>query len=113
MKAGLIVPSLICALAIASPALAQKAPDTGYIFPPGGKAGTASDVRLGGYDWTPDMEFFIHDKRVQLTPTGPLGPILIPPPPYWFGAKGRITGPPRAREIPAKLVIAADVPPGP
>ncbi len=59
------------------------------------------------------MEFFVHDRRVQLRPAGPSGPILIPPPPYWFGAKGRITGPPLPREVPAKLVIPADVPPGP
>jgi hypothetical protein len=92
---------------------AQKAPEAGYIFPAGGKAGTAIEVRLGGYDWTPDMEFFVHDKRVQLVPAGPPGPILIPPPPYWFGAKGRIAALPLPREVPAKLVIPADVPAGP
>jgi hypothetical protein len=97
----------------AHPAHAQKAPEAGYVFPPGGKAGTTASVVLGGYDWTPDMELFVHDKRVQLTATGPPGPILIPPPPYWFGAKGRITGPPLPREVPAKFVIPADVPPGP
>ena len=32
------------------------------------------------------MEFFVSDSRVRLIPTGPPGPILIPPPPYWFGA---------------------------
>jgi hypothetical protein len=97
-----------------SPTLrAQKAPEAGYIFPAGGKAGTTIEVRLGGYDWTPDMEFFVHAKRVQLVPTGPPGPILIPPPPYWFGAKSRIAALPLPREVSAKLVIPADVPPGP
>jgi hypothetical protein len=67
-------------------ARAQKAPEAGYVFPVGGNAGTTIDVKLGGYDWTPDMEFFVHDKRVQLIASGPPGPILIPPPPYWFGA---------------------------
>ena len=100
-------------LAITPAARAQKAPEAGYIFPAGGKAGTVVNVQLGGYDWTPDMEFFVHDKRVQLIPTGPLSPILIPPPPYWFGAKGRIAALPIPREISAKLVIPADVPPGP
>jgi len=92
---------------------AQKAPDAGYIFPPGGKAGTTVDVRLGGYDWTPDMEVFSLDPRVKLTLSGPPGPVLIPPPPYWFGAKGRLAALPLARETPAKLVIPADVAAGP
>ncbi len=92
---------------------AQRAPEAGYVFPAGGKAGTTIDVKLGGYDWTPDMEFFAHDKLVKLVPSGPPGPILIPPPPYWFGAKGRLASQPLPREVPAKLVIPADVPPGP
>ena len=94
-------------------ALAQRAPEAGYIFPAGAKAGTTVNVHLGGYEWTPDMEYFVHDRRVQLVPAGPPGPILIPPPPYWFGAKGRIVSPPLPREVAAKLVIPADVPPGP
>src|ERR1700733_15254725 len=62
---------------------AQKVPEAGYIFPPGGKAGSTVEVQIGGYDWTPDMDFFVHDKRIQLIPAGPPGPILIPGPPYW------------------------------
>jgi hypothetical protein len=92
---------------------AQKVPQAGYIFPPGGKAGTTVEVCLGGYDWTPDMEYFVHDPRVKLLVGGPPGPILIPPPPYWFGAKGRIAALPLPREVPAKLVLPADLPPGP
>ena len=57
----------------APPTRAQKAPDAGYIFPPGGKAGTTVNVQLGGYDWTPDMELFVHDKRVMLEVLGPAG----------------------------------------
>ena len=102
--------ALVCFPPFAS---AQKAPEAGYLFPAGGKAGTTIDVRLGGYDWTPDMEFFVHDRRIKLTPSGPPGPILIPPPPYWFGAKGRIGSLPLPREVPAKLVIPADMPAGP
>src|SRR5437773_6538559 len=105
--------ALACLLSTARSAHAQKVPEAGYIFPAGGKAGTIVDVHLGGYDWTPDMEFFVHDKRMRLIPSGPLGPILIPPPPYWFGAKGRITALPLPREVPAKLTIPADVGPGP
>src|SRR5260370_13402777 len=107
------VVAMACLFTINPILRAQKAPEAGYIFPAGGKAGTTIEARLGGYDWTPDMEFFVHDKRVQLVPTGPPGPILIPPPPYWFGAKSRIAALPVPREVPAKLVIPADVPPGP
>jgi len=100
-------------LFLAGAARAQKAPELGYIFPSGGKAGTTVDVRLGGYDWTPDMEYFVQDKRIRLIPSGPPGPILVPGPPYWFGAKSRIVAMPLPREVPAKLIIPADVPPGP
>jgi hypothetical protein len=112
-------PSRITLLAVAglltlvAPICAQKVPEAGYVFRPGGQAGTTVEVRLGGYDWTPDMDFFVHDRRVQLLATAPPGPILIPGPPYWFGAKGRITALPLPREVPAKFVIPADVPPGP
>ncbi|MSQ95268.1 MAG: hypothetical protein EXR98_12025 [Gemmataceae bacterium] len=100
-------------LVLAPSARAQKAPEAGYIFPAGGKAGTTINVVLGGYDWTPDMEYFVHDKRVQLIASGPPGPILIPPPPYWFGQKGRLASMPLAREVPAKIVLPANLPPGP
>ncbi|MBM3996956.1 MAG: hypothetical protein FJ303_22815 [Planctomycetes bacterium] len=105
----------VCAIAFfaSSPVHAQKAPEAGYVFPAGGKAGTAVDVKLGGYDWTPDTEYLAHDKRVQLVANGPPGPILIAPPPYWFGAKGRIGSLPLPRETLAKFVIPADMPPGP
>src|ERR1019366_3037389 len=114
MRTSLIPVAIVsCFLALASGARAQKGPEAGYVFPAGGKAGTTVNIHLGGYDWTPDMEFFVHDKRVQLIPTGPPGPILIPPPPYWFGAKGRLAALPLPREVPAKLVIPVDMPPGP
>src|SRR5438876_7124902 len=105
--------TLVALLSTSSSARAQKAPEAGYIFPTGGKAGTTVEVRLGGYDWTPDMEYFVHHPRVQLMATGAPGPILIPPPPYWFGAKGRIAALPLPREVPAKLVLPADLPAGP
>jgi hypothetical protein len=114
MKAALVsILALTCIFFRASKAHAQKLPEAGYIFPPGGKAGTTVEVRLGGYDWTPDMEFFAHDQRVKIIPHGPPGPILIPGPPYWFGAKGRLAALPLPREMAAKLVIPADVGPGP
>ena len=97
----------------ASPAAAQIAPEIGYVFPPGGKSGTTVAVALGGAEWTPDMQFFVHDPRVKLEATGPLGELLIPPPPYWFGAKGRLSALPLLRERAARFALPAGLPPGP
>ncbi len=96
-----------------SPAFAQLGPEVGYAYPPGGKAGTTVAVALGGTEWTPDMQFFVHDPRVKLEVVGPLGDLLIPPPPYWFGAKGRLSATPLLRERSAKFFLPADLPPGP
>jgi hypothetical protein len=112
MKSVLATASVLI-FVLGSRAQAQKSPEAGYVFPAGGKAGTTIDVKLGGYDWTPDMEFIVHGPRVQLVMTGGPGPILIPPPPYWFGAKGRIVALPLPREVSARLTIPADLPPGP
>jgi hypothetical protein len=97
----------------AKSAFAQLAPEIGYIYPPGGKAGTTINVHLGGSEWTPDMQFFVHSQRVKLEVLGPPGDLLIPPPPYWYGAKGRLTALPLLREQPAKITLPADLPPGP
>jgi hypothetical protein len=96
----------------ASIANAQLAPEIGYVHPSGGKAGTTVDVILGGYDWTPDMQLFVHDPRIKIEITGPPSAVLVPDPPYWFGAKGRGPAWPIPREVPARLTIPADVPPG-
>src|SRR5262249_37054317 len=84
-----------------------------YVYPPGGKAGATVAVHLGGAEWTPDMQFFVHDRRVKLDVLGLPSELLIPPPPYWFGAKGRLTALPLLRELPAKFTLPADLPPGP
>lgn len=91
---------------------AQLAPEIGYVSPAGGRAGTTVDVVLGGYDWTPDMQLFVHDPRIKLEIVGPPSPVLISEPPYWFGYKARGFAWPLAREFKAKLTIPADVPPG-
>lgn len=93
-------------------ALAQHAPGIGYMFPPGGQAGQTVEVILGGYDWTPDMQLFAHDRRIQLELVGPPGPVIVPEPPYWFGKKARRSPEPLPRETKARLIIPADVPPG-
>lgn len=91
---------------------AQVAPEIGYVLPSGGQAGATVDVKIGGYDWTPDTQIFVHDPRVKLEIVGPPTGVLVPDPPYWFGAKARGNDRPLPREFPARLTIAADVPPG-
>ncbi len=106
---------LLAVLWMAScPALthAQLVPEIGYVYPAGGRAGTTVDVVLGGYDWTPDMQLFVHDPRIKLEIVGPPSQVLISEPPYWFGYKARGFAWPLAREFKAKLTIPADVPPG-
>jgi hypothetical protein len=100
-------------LLFASPASAQLAPEIGYVFPAGGKAGTTVTVHLGGAEWTPDMQFFVHDPRVKLEVLGPPSELHIPAPPYWFGAKGRLPALPLLRERPARFILPASLPPGP
>ena len=90
-----------------------KAPEPGYVFPAGGKAGTTVDVQLGGYDWTPDVRLFVLDPRVKLQLVGDQGPVLVPPPPYWFGAKAYLNAAPLPRERAAKFTLPADMPAGP
>ena len=90
-----------------------KAPEPGYVFPAGGKVGTTIDVHLGGYDWTPDVQLFVLDPRVKLQFAGEQGPVLVPPPPYWFGPKAYLTAAPLPRERSAKFTIPADQPAGP
>jgi hypothetical protein len=105
--------ALACAIAVPVPAPAQLAPEVGYVFPAGGKAGTTVEVRLGGYDWTPDMQFFVLDRRVKLEVLGPPGELLIPPPPYWFGPRSKVAALPIPREVRAQFTLAAALPPGP
>ncbi|MFN0052252.1 MAG: PPC domain-containing protein [Planctomycetales bacterium] len=105
-----LVPSLL--LLCGRVCLAQTAPEIGFIHPAGGQAGKTVDVILGGYDWTPDMQLFVHDPQIRLELVGPPSPVLVPDPPYWFGAKGRGPAWPLPREFPARLTIPADVSPG-
>lgn len=104
---------VLVVLVVAAPELPAQAPGVGYIFPPGGKAGTTVDVRLAGTDWTPDVKFLLHDPRIKLELIGSPGKILFHEPPYWIGLKSRINDPPILREVPARLTIPADMPAGP
>jgi len=113
MKTNLVT-SLTALVLISLPeiAFAQHPPGIGYMFPPGGQAGQTIEVILGGYDWTPDMQLFAHDRRIQFEIIGPPGPVIVPEPPYWFGKKARRSPEPLPRETKARLTIPADVPPG-
>ena len=96
----------------ASRSHAQLAPEIGYVHPAGIQAGTMTEVTIGGYDWTPDMELFSHDPRVKLELIGSHTEVLITEPPYWFGAKARGYAWPLPREFRARISAAADLPPG-
>jgi len=110
--AGLMAGAMVWLVTLTTPAAAQLAPEIGYMLPAGGSPGQTVEVILGGFDWTPDMQLFVHDPRIQLELLGPPGPVLVPEPPYWFGAKARGYAWPLAREFKAKLTIPADVPQG-
>lgn len=104
--------ALAATLAIPRPLWAQLVPEIGYMHPAGGQPGATIDVVLGGYDWSPDMQLFAHDPRIRIELAGAPTPVLVPDPPYWFGAKARGPAWPLPREFPAKLIIPADVAPG-
>src|SRR5687768_4860020 len=96
---------LAVVLCWAGPAAAQQAPEVGYVYPPGGRAGSTVQVQLGGYDWTPDLQYFVHNPRVKLEIIGALTPIFITPPPYWSGPKTFTNALPIPRELPARLTL--------
>lgn len=103
---------LLLLFCFSSNASAQQAPSIGYMFPPGGQAGSTIDVVLGGYDWTPDMELFVRDAHIELELTGEPGPVIVPEPPYWFGKKARRGPFMLPRETPAKLKLPTNLKPG-
>ena len=79
---------LVCTIGfgIQSKLLAQS-PEVGYVYPPFVQRGTSTPVRLGGYDFTPDLQIMIHSATVALSEVEPLGPFLITPRPYWEGPR--------------------------
>lgn len=93
-------------------ASAQLAPGIGYMFPSGGQPGETVEVVLGGYDWTPDMQLFVHDPPVKLEMLAPPGPVIVPEPPYWFGKKARRPPFLLPRETKARLTIPPGLSPG-
>lgn len=97
---------------LAADCLAQKSPQLGYAFPPAIRVGTTADVQLGGYDFTPDLQWFIHHPNVTLLSAGKPGDYLITPPPYWTGPRAGVSSPLIAREVSARLEVKPDVAPG-
>ncbi len=91
---------------------AQQPPAIGYMFPSGAAPGSVTEVVLGGYDWTPDMQVFVHDPQIKLEIIAPPGPVLVPGPPYWKGKKARRTAFLLPRETRARLTIPAGTPAG-
>ncbi len=107
-----MLPYLLVLSALGQVAAANVRPQIGYVYPPGGRAGQTIEVKLGTYDWTPDMQVLSHDPRVKIELTGPAGEPILTPPPYWFGQKAGLVQPPLPREVPAKITLPADLAPG-
>lgn len=104
--------ALVVSLSAANVAVAQKGPQLGYAFPPVIRAGAATTVQLGGFDFTPDMQWFVHDDRVWLQASGPPGDYQLTPPPYWFGPRAGVGAMPMAREVEARIDADPAMPAG-
>jgi hypothetical protein len=109
-----MIPALLVSAILAQVPANNVSPRIGYVYPPGAKTGTTLDVRLGAYDWTPDVQVFVHDPGVKIEITGErVGPMHTPPP-FWFGrSKADLQQPPVAYEFPARVTIAPGTKPGP
>ena len=105
--------TFLLAMCAISETSAQTAPQVSYVYPAGAQRGQTVEVDLGGFDFTPDMDFFVHAERFELTPLGPPGRFFVPEPPYWFGPKGRSGAFPIPREVQARIEIPEDMPLGP
>ena len=80
--------SLLALVACFVTSIAQaQAPTLGYLYPPAVERGKTTNVQLGGFDLTPDMQVFVHDSPAVLQITGDLGEHLVPPRPYWEGPR--------------------------
>jgi len=100
------------AVAGAPPARAQLAPEIGYVFPAGGRAGESFAAVLGGYDWTTDVEILPHTPGVAIALAGPPSAVLIPDPPHLFGFRARANDRPCPREFPARVSLPEGLAPG-
>ncbi|MBT4693410.1 MAG: hypothetical protein HOB73_08710 [Planctomycetaceae bacterium] len=103
-RSGMLLVALACTMGfgIQSQLLSQS-PDVGYVYPPFVQQGTSTSVRLGGYDFTPDLQIMIHSATVALSEVESIGPFLVPPRPYWEGPRIYANALPIPREITAVL----------
>ena len=95
-----------------SAAFSQKAPQLGYAFPPAICAGAATNVQLGGFDFTPDMQWFVHRDGVRVATSGALSDFQLTPPPYWYGPRAGVAALPIAREVAAHIEVDSNLPAG-
>ena len=106
----LLFACLVCFAA--HPAVAQQAPGLGYAYPPAVRIGETTEVALGGYDLTDDAQYFLHHSAATWQVDGRLSRFYVPPPPYWFGEKGRLAAFPIPREAAATVTVQAAAKPG-
>jgi len=104
--------AFVLVLVLQIPVHAQKAPQLGYMYPPVVKVGAIHEVRLGGYDLTPDVQWFFHQEGIELTQASSLGDYIITPPPYWTGPRMSVGNPLIAREVAATIRAAQGIPEG-
>jgi hypothetical protein len=90
----------------------QQPPSIGYLHPCSVSPGESTELTIGGYDWTADMELFVRGGGGKFELVGPPSAVLIPDPPYWFGKKARRTPLPLPREFRAAMTLPADTPSG-
>jgi hypothetical protein len=101
---------LSCAIAHGQ---ARKPPESGYVYPPVVAAGQVTEVTLGGYDWTDDLEWFVHQPGVALEVTSVPGDYFLTPRPYWIGPRASYPPAPIPREVAARIKVDANVAEGP
>lgn len=99
-------------LLLTGSARAQKPPALGYVFPPAVSPGAATDVAAGGYDFTSDMQWMLHDQQIAFETDGMPGPLIDQRGPYWTGP--RVSGPslPIPREVTARIIVPPGTPEG-
>lgn len=114
MKAGIIFRLCVAVLlSLQATVYSQQPPTIGYAFPATLPAGSTIKVHLGGYDWTPDTQFFVLDGRVKIEVLSAPGKMLFPGAPHWFGPKAGNKAFMVPREVTVRLTVPENMPPGP
>ena len=99
-------------LLLTGSAQAQKAPALGYVYPPAVPSGTATEVQAGGYDFTSDMQWMLHDEQIAFETNGIPGPVIDQPRPYWTGPRLTAAAPLVPREVSARIIVPPGTPEG-